>query len=455
MALPPSADLLPSPSAPTTSAYRWYVVGVLHLATLTLAINVRLFTLVIESVRAHFGVGDTAIGLLMGAGFALFAALSGLVLGRLADRTPRRAILIGSTLLFSCFGVFSGVASTFALLFLCRIGVGAGRGGLLPATYSLLSDYFPPHQRGLAISIVKVGNRLGGGLALLLGSLLLGYFAEQTNGWSIFSILAPWQATLVIAGLPGLLLALLLAFTIREPSRMDDTATGVVEAPQSAYDWPIIRSYLQYNRATMVFLSLAVGLFFLGTIGTGVWVPSFLIRTYGWTAAQAGQGFGWVLLLGSTLGTLTGGRLALFLAKRGHEDANVRVLLFALVGLVPCRTLFPLMPTGELALAVLAPTLFLASMPLGTLAAAIQNIFPNRMRGFASALYVLLVNLAGMGLGPACIALTTDYIFGDAQALRYALLLIGLITTIGSLFFTLRCLPAYRQSRTYALTWKP
>ena len=436
--------------------YAWYVVAVLHLATLGLAVNVRIFTLVIEPIRSHFGVGDTAIGLLIGLGFALFSALSGLALGRLADRFQRAAILLWSTVLFSLCGTASGLVSTFALLFMTRVGVGVGRGGLLPAGSSLLSDYFPPERRGLAISMVMTGNRLGAGLALLVGGVLLGILSgDAPLRLPLVGALVPWQGALVVAGLPGLVVALLLKTTVREPPRRDDTRVGRAAASDEAYAWPSIRTYLRANRTPVGILGAAVGLFFLGTIGSGVWLPTFLIRTYGWTAQQAGVSFGLVLLVTATLGTLAGGRLTVYLAARGYEDANVRVLLYALIGLVPCRLLYPFMPTGELALVVLAPTLFLVSLPLGTLPAAVQNIFPNRMRAFATAVYALLVNLIGMGLGPPLIALTTDYLFQDPAALRYSLALVGPVTTALSLYFAARGLAPFRQSKTYAQTWKP
>lgn len=156
-------------------------------------------------------------------------------------------------------------------------------------------------------------------------------------------------------------------------------------------------------------------------VGASAWLPTFFIRTYGWTAAEIGLAMGLVLLTIAPAGLLTGGFLAEWLQKRGHDDANIRVALFSTIASVPVAIIYPLMPTPYLALALYALNTFLVSLRPGPQNAALVIVTPNQMRAQASALYFFLFNLLGMGLGPLMVAGFTDYLFGSEADLRYSL----------------------------------
>jgi hypothetical protein len=182
-------------------------------------------------------------------------------------------------------------------------------------------------------------------------------------------------------------------------------------------------------------------------------VPTFFIRTYGWTAARAGVVFGLIVMVCGTLGITTGGRLADALAARNRRDAAMRVGLIASLAWLPSGMLFPLMPTPVLAAALLAPTAFFGSMPFGVAAAAIQQMTPNAMRGQVSALFLLVVNLVGLGLGPTVVALTTDYVFRDDAAIRFSLLAVATVAHLAAAALLWLGLKPFIRSLDYLGGW--
>lgn len=168
-------------------------------------------------------------------------------------------------------------------------------------------------------------------------------------------------------------------------------------------------------------LILGISCYAMLSNGLKGWIPTFLMRTYGWSPANVGVGFGLILLIFGTIGTAWGGFGAIWLRNRGHGDANMRLSVFAALLILPFGIAAPLMPTGGLSLALYAIVIFLAGVPFGISAAAIQQVTPNRMRGQVSAIYLFWLNLAGIGTGPIIVALFTDFVFSDDGALRDSL----------------------------------
>ena len=157
---------------------------------------------------------------------------------------------------------------------------------------------------------------------------------------------------------------------------------------------------------------------------TQSWVPTLFVRKHGWSEAQAGQVYGWVVTIFSTLGVALGGWFADWLMKRGYRDATMRTGLFVALAWFPFGMLYPLVSDPWIAVALLIPSAFLASAPFGVAPAAIQQMMPNPMRGQASAVYLFVVNLIGLGLGPTAVALITDYVFRNDHAVHYSLLIV-------------------------------
>jgi len=300
---------------------------------------------------------------------------------------------------------------------MARIGVGVGEACNGPATFSMLADLFPREKLPRAIAVLNFGFVAGTGLAMLLGGTVIHFVSTMPPlslplGWALH----PWQLTFIIVGLPGLLVAALFA-TVPEPARRGRIA-GV-----SAPSLPVrdIWKYLSDNRAAYgpIFLGLAFNV--IVTFGGQSWAPAFFMRTHGWTAAQAGVTHGIVVICTAPFGLMLGSALSEWFTKKGHADSNMRVTLMGIALSIPCAVAYPLMPTPELAVAMLALQFFFSMFVPGPMNAAIQIITPNQMRGQVTALFLFVFNVVGFGIGPTLVASLTDYVFHDEAMLRYSL----------------------------------
>ena len=415
-------------------AYAWYAVGVLTIAYIFSFIDRQILNLLVGPIRRDLGISDTKMSLLMGFSFAIFYSFFGIPLGRLADSKSRRTIIAAGMLLWSLLTAGCGLAKNFRHFLLLRMGVGIGEAALSPSAYSLISDYFPKEKRSTAISVYSMAFYIGSGIAFLLGGLVVG-FASVKSGWSlpVVGAVRPWQLIFFIVGLPGAVLALLL-YTVREPTRKGARFTKTADGKAKVAQVPLrdVIAYMRKNRATFLCHNVGFALLAFSSFGSAAWIPTFLIRRYGWTSSQAGVAFGTILCIFGTLGIVTGGRVADWLAQRGYQDANMRVGLIVALAWLPTGMLFPLMPNGSFAAALLIPTVFLMGQPVGVAAAAIQEMMPNAMRAQASALYLFVINLIGLGAGPTAVAMMTDFVFHKDKAIHYSLVVVGTLAHLGA-----------------------
>jgi MFS family permease len=415
-------------------AYAWYAVGVLTLAYMFSFVDRQILNLLVGPIRRDLGISDTKMSLLMGFSFAVFYSLFGIPLGRLADSKSRRTIIAVGMVLWSLLTAGCGLAKNYWHFLLLRMGVGVGEAALSPSAYSLISDYFPAENRSTAISVYSMAFYIGSGIAFLLGGLVI-RFASAKSGWSvpIIGAVRPWQLIFFIVGLPGVLLALLL-YTVREPTRKGTRVTKTADGRAMVALVPLreVIAYMRENWVTFLCHNVGFSLLAFSSFGASAWIPTFFVRRYGWTASHAGVVYGTILLIFGTLGIVTGGRVADWMAQRGFRDANMRVGLIAALAWAPTGMLFPLMPNGNLAAALLVPTVFLMSQPVGIAAAAIQDLVPNVMRGQASAFFLFVVNLIGLGLGPTAVAMTTDFVFHKDNAIHYSLVVVGTLAHVGA-----------------------
>ena len=403
--------------------YAWYVVGVLTLVYIFSFIDRQILSLLVRPIRRDLGISDFQMSLLMGFSFALFYTFFGLPLGRLADSRSRRTIIAVGFAVWSVMTAACGLARNFFQMLLLRMGVGVGEAALSPAAYSMITDYFPPKRRATAISVYSMGIYIGSGLAFIVGGLVSGAASVQET-WDLPLVGAtrPWQVVFFIVGLPGVLLALLM-YTVREPIRrgirMIQSAEGksrVAQVPMSE-----VFAYIKKNWRTFFCHNVGFALLSFSSYGSSAWIPTFFMRNHGWNESQAGQVYGWIVAIASTLGIVAGGRMADWMVERGHRDATMRVGLIVSLAWLPCGLLYPLVPNAYWAVALLIPSAFFAAAPFGVSAAAIQQMMPNSMRGQASSIYLFVVNLIGLGIGPSAVAAATDWVFEDDQAVRYSL----------------------------------
>jgi MFS family permease len=433
----------------------WYALAVLTVALMVATIDRSVLALLVGPIKHDLNVTDTQMSLLLGMAFVSIYAFLGLPIARLADVHSRRLIIGIGIAFWSVMTALSGLVHTYLQLFLARVGVGGGEASFAPATYSMLTDSFPKEKLPRAMAVMGIGFSAGSGLALIFG----GWVIHLVSGMPPVTLpvvgnIHPWQLVFFAVGLPGLLLAAVMA-TVKEPVRRGLIASSISTAPASAHvrenpprSLPLkqIFAFLSSERSTYVPIFLAMGIKSLLLFGMSAWTPTFFVRTYGWTMPQIGAMTGLILLIVSPLGLLTGGWLAERFARQGYDDANMRVVLIATVASLPATILFPLMPTAELALAGVALAQFIASLGIGPGNAALQIITPNQMRGQVSAMYMFIFNIVGYGLGPTAVALFTDYVFRAEGALRYSIASVAGITAPLAVLIVWYGLKPYGQS---------
>ncbi|AXQ30383.1 MFS transporter [Solimonas sp. K1W22B-7] len=423
-------------TAPASMAYAWTVVAILMIAYVFSFIDRQILNLLVGPIRRDLGISDTQMSLLMGFSFAIFYSFLGIPLGRLADSRSRRGLVAAGIVFWSLMTALCGSARSYAQLFLFRIGVGVGEAALSPAAYSMIADYFPPSRRATAISVYSAGIYLGSGIAFLLGGLVIQYVSAQ--GEVILPLVGstrPWQVVFYILGIAGLLFSFAFLL-VREPPRTHAGAT-VPFSEVVAYLWRHRRAVLCHNFgfAMIAFCSY----------GAASWIPSFYIRTFGWAPGRVGIVYGLIVMVFGTAGIVFGGRLTDRWMRQGVGDAALRVGLWA-CAICVASSVYLLMPRAELAMVAMVPAIFALGMPFGAAPAAIQEIVPPRMRGQASAVYLFIVNLVGLGVGPTAVALVTDYVFHDDMALRWSLLIVGAVACAAAALLLRAGLRPYREA---------
>ncbi|WP_373386550.1 spinster family MFS transporter [Pseudomonas alcaligenes] len=429
-----------------SSLSAWTTVTILMVAYVLSFIDRQILNLLVGPIRRDLVISDTQMSLLMGLSFALFYTVCGIPLGRLADTRSRRGLIALGVLFWSAATAACGMAKLYWQFLICRVGVGVGEAALSPAAYSLIADSFPPQRRATAMAVYGMGVYLGSGIAFLLGGLVIQFASAQGDlQLPLLGEVRPWQLIFLILGGAGVLFSLVM-LAVREPVRRGVGAGVAVPLAD-------VGRYIRSNRRTVLCHNLGFAGLSLAGYGSAAWIPTFFIRTYGWDAGQVGIVYGGIVAVFGCLGIVFGGRLADWLAKRGRDDANMRVGLYAAVGALPLVVAFPLMGDALWACVLLAPAVFFLSMPFGVAPAAIQEIMPNSMRGQASAIYLFVITLIGLGLGPTAVALVTDFVFADDNALRYSLLIVTALAVCSSIVLLWKGLHPYRESLQRLQQW--
>ena len=401
----------------------WYLLTLLSLAFILSMLDRTVISLLVEPIKADLGLTDTGIALLQGATFAIFYALTGVPIGWLADRSNRRNIVSGGIGLWSIMTVLCGLASSYAALFFARTGVAVGEAALNPAAYSMLSDRFSKAKLGRAIGIFTAAGVMGTGLALLIGGNLYSHFVSQ-GGLDIGWTLKPWQATFVAVGLPGLILALLIMFTVSEPQR---TGRQQAEAPSGTSAFAFIKS----NRA--IYGPLLGGYGILCIVGYAFvsWGPASLGRVHGLSPSEIGGKFGLIMLIFGSLGPILGGITCDRLVKSGRNNGPILCLLFAAT-ICLFSAISLLLNNGLTATWVAYAgiafgfTAMLAAVPI-----AIQLLTPSEFRARIAALALVSANVIGLGIGPLLVGLLNDNVFTGTTGIATSLPLV----LAGSAFF--------------------
>ena len=435
-------SVLPTPTIRAHNpglGYAWYVTGVLTLCYMLSFVDRQILSLLVGPIKRDLAISDTRVGLLQGLAFALFYTLAGLPIGRLVDSRNRRNLVMAGIAVWSMFTSGCSAARSFSSLFLARIGVGVGEATLNPSAFSLIADYFPRERLSTALSVFYLGALMGSGLAFAVGGTIVDAVTKVgIVDLPVLGVTAAWRLTFLAVGAPGLLFALLVA-TIREPARLNLLRTADGEVARLPVRELVAQVRLRWQSVAGISLGMAFQAMCL--YGFVAWAPTFFQRVHGWSPGHAGQVLGLITLVFGCPGMLIGGALADRWQRKGIHDAPLRV---ALLGATGGGILFALaLPTGNLGrtLALLGPALFFTTLPMGTSAAALQLIFPNQLRGFVSALFLFVLNLGGLSLGPLLPGVFTDYLFHDEKmvgaslglsiAIASALMLTAFLATLG------------------------
>jgi len=432
------------------AAQGWYVVGVLTLTYTVSFIDRQIMALMIEPIRRDLGISDTQVSLLIGLAFAAFYTLLGVPIARLADRYSRRAIIATGIAVWCVMTAACGLARNYGQLFLARIGVGVGEAALSPSALSMLSDYFPPRLRLRAIAIYNTGISLGTGLALIVGGSLIAHVsAAPPVTLPVVGQLYAWQTVFLVVGLPGLVMALLM-LTVKEPARLERMSgpNGEAHLPfaaVAAFLGQRVRMYGSHFLGMSAVAILAYGL--------SAWVPTMFVRTWGWSIRDIGIAYGIVTLLAGPLAVVVASSLGFFFTARGNEDAQMRAAVCG-IGLGVVGALgASLSPSPWLAVAFLLPASVGTTAATASGLSALMTVTPNQMRAQSSALYYLVVNVLGLTLGPTGIALLTDYVFQDTQALRYSVACATAVAGALAAIFLFYNLRQYREQVGESRTW--
>lgn len=426
---------------PGSLIYAWYVVVVLLLAQAFSFLDRMIMGLLVGPIRESFQISDTQYSLLAGLAFSLFYAVMGLPLARIADRGSRRNLIAAGIIVWSAMTAMCGLARGFWTLFLGRVGVGVGEATLAPGAYSMISDYFPRTLLARALSVYMIGVTLGSGLAYMLGGAVVAYVSDMDQlVVPVLGEMHGWQLTFFIVGLPGILVALLLLGTVREPPRQGVSADSTDSIPLGE-----VVAYLWTRRAAYGGHIIGVSIFIMVVYALNLWGPTYLIRTFGYSAAQAGWVFGLVMIIAGTAGLLLAGTLADAWLQRGTHDAYVRVILISIAALLPCAVLLGFTDSDLVGITMLGLAVFFSAFQGGLSSGTLQLMTPNRMRGQVTAVFQLVANLIGLGLGPTVVAATTDYVFGYDEAIGKSIALsAALLCPLGG-FILWRSLPAIRR----------
>ena len=428
---------------PLTRGQRGYLLASLTLANVVNFYDRTIPAVIVEPLKEEFGLTDTMIGVL-GGSFTVVYAIAGVLLGRLADRVPRRYVMAAGLVVWSLFTGASGLVQGFLFLFLFRLGVGIGEASYGPASNALICDVYEPKRRSRAISIVSLGIPVG----LLLAFLTVGVLVEATG---------TWRAPFVIAAVPGLLLAIAVLF-VKEPPR---GATDTVELHAQEQERHPYRAVLRIRTITWLMVA-GIGLQ-IPTYGVATFVVPLLQRYFGLSIGSASIGAGAILGLAGIVGLLLGGRLADRASDR-HPAGRLVVAAAGFAAAIPLTLAALLLGPGSAAAFVALFAVGWTGTQFLSAAAspAIADVTPPQLRATAIAVYFASFNLVGATIGPILVgalsdglATPVDGLAADAVGLHRALLTvipIGLAIAVLGAWRASRALPHDRDAMTKGVT---
>ena len=377
------------------------VLALLLIAYIFNFLDRQILGILAQPIKADLHLSDTQFGAVGGLAFALLYSALGVPLALLADKTSRTGVIAGSLAVWSAFTALCGAATGFGQLFLFRLGVGVGEAGGVAPSYALIADYFPPERRARALAIFSLGIPLG----LAGGTLLGAYIAHAVS----------WRAAFVVMGVAGLLLAPILRLAVRDRPR---SSTASSQAPLSSV-FPLLA-----RKPAFWLMAFASSASSLCGYGLALWTPSVMMRSFGLDLLTTGNFLASLLLVGGCAGVFAGGWLADRLGT-GDRRWYARLPAIAWLVSVPAWAFGLFAPSLWIAWPLLLVGNAVNILWLGPVTTAVQHLVPRPMRSTASASFLLINNLIGLGIGPLLMGRLSDALKATygADALRDAAVL--------------------------------
>lgn len=432
-----------------TTAASAYVLGVTLVCSILSYMDRQVVSLVVAPIKASLHISDVEVGLLQGLAFTLCYAIAGLPLALAVDRTNRVRVASACVGFWSVATAACGLVSGYGGLLAARAATATAESGFSPAALSLLSDKVGPSRIARMSALFLLGPPLGTGFALLFGGLIL-HRLEMAGGLTLPVVghIEPWRGLFPIIGFPGLLLALLLILTVREPARTNAMADRVSGAPGA-------ETFLSALRATGPFvIPFVIGtiLIMLVQFAYAAWAPTFFVRVWHIPPAEAGKMLGPIFILMSILGALTASLLAKQKDDRATLSRVVAIVLWGGLLLAPAAVLMPLVPSLQLALVLYAVLAFAFSIVAPLATAPLLMLMPSGLRGRFLAAGGALLAIVGGGGGPLLIGFVTDHLFADEAMIGRSMAIVSLVSATAGLLVVLI---ARRALRTGAIWHQP
>ncbi|MFT8775402.1 MAG: MFS transporter [Gluconacetobacter liquefaciens] len=405
-------------------------------------IDRQILSLMIGPVKADLHLNDFQFAILNGFAFALLYSVLSLPISMMADRFPRPPIIVGGLALWSLATIGCGLSNGFASLFICRMGVGIGEAALVPAVYSFLADIVPAARLGRIIALFSAGSFVGVGIAYLFGGMLM---AMLQSGGLQGGGLAPWKLCFIVAGVPGLLLAVVIAIFVPEVAARGKTAvrSGLLQTGAFILDrkWLFLLHFLGYSCSAIMLFSLMS------------WSPAYLMRVMAMPHAAVGAIMSGIAILCGCGGVYTSGRLMDALTTKGVVIAP---MIVGGMGMVSAALLFlvsVLCGAGHAGLVFFALAFFFASFPMAPSAVLIQTVTPHAMRAQVSAIMLLCNALIGLSGGSMLIGVLSDRVFTAPDGIRLSLAVVAIPASLAGALMVAATAPLYaKRGRSPAQT---
>lgn len=414
----------------TSSLYRYYVLFILTVVYVFNFIDRQLLVILQEPIKAELNLSDSQLGLLTGFSFALFYVVCGLPIARWADKGIRRDVISIALTVWSVMTAVSGLAGNYVHLLLARIGVGVGEAGGSPPAHSMISDIFSANTRASALSVYSIGIYVG----ILVGFALGGWMADTFG----------WRLAFFVVGVPGVLLAVILRLTVREPIRGWSEGSANANADPAPPLSQVVRTL--WTRPSFRYIALGASMQAFIIYGVGNWLPSYFLRSFDTDLTTIGAWMALTSGFGGGAGSFFGGWVADRLGVR-----DVRWYLWvpaALVTLVvPVLAVALTTQSLNLALILTAPFNFLTAAYLGAVLAVSHSLVTARMRALTSAALFFILNLIGLGLGPLVVGMLSDVLAaqGGESPLGTAMMIGGISAAVAACLFYLLAARTIRE----------